>query len=664
MKKIFFPILILCVAGVSCKKFLDTKPTDFAVPEQYYNTEQQLKEALAGVYTTLTTTYTYGLYQSFYLVVGNDEEYYKVNATSPHPANYDINTSEPRLYNTWKDIYDGINRANNLLANINKPKMNEQNRNVIKGETLFLRAYLYYLLATQWGDVPLKLEPTVDSRKVKQAAAPAKEVYDQILKDLKEAKDLVNTYAENGTTVHVSKTAVQALLARVCLKMAGQPLNEVARYAEARDWADSVIQSHSHSLNPSYKQIFINESADVYDDPYHEMIWEIEFWGDNRGAIDMGGRWSIYQGVRNTDLNMYSYGYGGATGYLYKLYKEGDLRRDWAIAPYNFYRNATDIEVMIPPNDIYSRTEGKWRRKYEVGYPNLANEYNSTNYPVIRYADVLLMFAEAENQVSGPTARALDAINQVRRRAYGFSPTTPVSSVSVVSSVTVNSGSNTGYLIAPANIPVTLSGGGGNGATAIASIGQTGTILGKVTAISVTNPGLGYTSAPTVIVGTPWQANTNYPANAQVFNGNNLYTVVNSGSSTAKAPSQTSGNSNPDSTGVVFKYAGTKASGTATIGSSKVDITGVSQDSLRNAIREERARELCFEGLRKFDLIRWGIFVPRMKEIGADMNANLPSTLKYAVKAYNNVEEKHKWFPIPEAEITLNTDMKQNELWK
>jgi hypothetical protein len=310
MRKIIIPILIICLAGTSCKKFLDTKATDFAVPEQYYNTEQQLNEALAGVYNSLTTTATYGLYQSFYLVAGTDIEYYKLSTTSPHPANYNITTTEPRLYTTWSDLYDGINRANNLLANINKPDMNERNRNVIKGEALFLRSYIYYLLATQWGDVPLLLEPTLDSRKVNQPAATAKEIFEQILKDLKEAKDLVKTHAGSGTYVHASKTAVQALLARVCLKMAGEPLKDVSKYAEARDWADSVIQSQTHSLNPDYKQVFINQSSDVYNDAYDEMIWEIEFWGDNRGAIDMGGRWSIYQGVRNSDLNMYSYGYG------------------------------------------------------------------------------------------------------------------------------------------------------------------------------------------------------------------------------------------------------------------------------------------------------------------------------------------------------------------
>lgn len=661
MKKLFIPLLFICLSGASCKKFLDTVPTDFAVPEQYYNTEGQLNEALAGVYSALTTTATYGLYQPFFYAAGTDAEYYKVNTTSPHPAYYNISPSEPRLYSTWRDLYDGINRANNLLANIGKPKMSENTRQVIRGEALFLRAYMYFLLVTQWGDVPLKLEPTMDSRKVNHAAAPARMVYEQVLRDLKEANSLVNTYAENGTCVRVSKTAVQAMLARVCLKMAGEPLKDASRLQEARDWADSVIQSGQHSLHPDYKQIFINESADIYNDAYDEVIWEIDFYGNNYGALDLGGRWSIYMGVRNTDFNYgYAYGYGGVTAYLFKLYQDGDLRRDWAIAPYTYYRNNGDIKVITPSTDIYSRVSGKWRREYEKVLPK-NNEYNSTNFPVIRYADVLLMYAESENELSGPTQSALDALNAVRRRAYGYPANTPVSSVSVVNDIKLNAGGNAGYLKTVPLIPVTLSGGGGTGAEGLASVSVT---TGKVTAILVTNPGRGYTSAPAVTIGTPWQANTSYPAGTQVFYNNSLYTVTTSGSSTATPPTHTSGASDPSVTGLVFTYAGTKATGTATIGSSEVDITSVSQEALHEAIRAERARELSFEGLRKFDLIRWGIFLPRLKEIEADMTATMPSTLKYAIRAYTNAEAKHVWFPIPEMELTLNKEMQQNELWK
>jgi hypothetical protein len=662
MKRILITMLVLSlISASSCKKFLDTKPTDFAVPEEYYNTEQQLNEALAGVYSSMTTTATYGLQMAFYLVTGTDESFYKLNTAVPHPANYNILESEPRTNNNWNDLYDGINRANNLLANINKPAMDEKRRNVIKGETLFLRAFMYFHLVTQWGDVPMLLEPTVDSRKVNNPATPSKAIYEQILKDMKEAKDIVNGYAVNGTPVHVSKTAIQAMLARVCLKMAGEPLKDVSKYVDARAWADSVIQSNVHALNPDYKQVFINQSADLFDNAHKEVLWEIDFYGNNRGGVALGGRWNVYMGVRNTDMDVgYSYGYCGATAYLYRLYQPGDLRRDWAISPFNFLGNKGPVKVYVPPTDIYTRTEGKWRREYERVLPR-NTEYNPTNFPVIRYSDVLLMYAEADNEINGPASAAYQAVNSLRRRAYGLPTTTPVNTISVVSQIVLATGGNTGYLKTATEIPVTISGGGGSGATAVASVSPT---TGKVTAIAVVNPGIGYTSAPTVTLGTAWTANTSFQLGTQVINGNSLYTVTTSGTSTAVPPTQTSGASNPAITGAVFTYAGLKASGTASIATSSIDVSGLDQNGFRDLIRDERARELCFEALRKADLIRWGIFIPRLKEIEADMTSTMPAALKYAIKPYTAVAEKHKWFPIPLNELTLNSAMQQNPLWK
>jgi hypothetical protein len=661
MKKIIiFAFVFIFISATSCKKFLDTKPTDFVVPEQYYNNEQQLNEALAGVYSSLTTVNTYGLFMSFYEVTGTDEGFYKLNTATPHPANYNILVSEPKINSTWNDLYAGINLANNLLANINKPTMNEKNRRVIKGEALFLRAFIYFQLVTQWGDVPMFLQPTADSKNVNNPAAPSKAIYAQILADMKEAKDEVNDYVTNGTPVHISKTAIEGMLARVCLKMAGEPLLDVAKYTDARGWADSVIQSHVHSLNPDYTQIFINESADQFDTNSKEVLWEIDFYGNNMGGKSLGGRWPIYMGVRNVNKSVgYSYGYQGATAYLYNLYQAGDLRRDWAIAPYQFYLSNSNIKVLVNPTDIYSRTEGKWRREYEKVLP-LNTEYAPTNFPVIRYADVLLMFAEADNEINGPTQRSYDAVNSLRRRAYGLPATTTANSISVLSNITLSATGNTGYFTSVPTIPVTISGGGGTGATANASVSPT---TGKLTAIGVVTPGSGYTSLPMVTVGTGWVANTSYQVGTQVFNGNNLYTVTAAGTATATAPTQTSGSSNPATTGATFTYAGLKASGTAGIATSSVDFAGLSQSAFRDAIRDERARELCFEGIRKFDLIRWGIFIPRMKAIGANMTLTLPASLQYATMAYTNVSEKNKLFPIPLNELTLNSAIQQNPLW-
>jgi starch-binding outer membrane protein, SusD/RagB family len=661
MKKIAIIIMVLTmVSATSCKKFLDTKPQDFAVPEQYYSTESQLKDALAGVYNSLTTVGTYGLYFSGFLPYASDDGYYKNNTTALNAMAYDYTSADSYIEFAWRDLYIGINRANYLLANVDKPSMDEKKRRAIKGETLFLRAFFYFHLVTNWGDVPLLLEPTVDSRLVNNPRTPSKQVYDQVVADLKEANNLVNPYTENGNPVHVSKTAVQAMLARVFLKMAGEPLKDVSKFLDARAWADSVIQSGIHSLNPSYPQIFINETADLYDNTSKEVIWEIEFFGNQIGSTRAGGRFVNYLSVTNTNVAAgVGYGRVGATGYLYKLYSPADLRRDWNIAPYAF-ANGTE-EIYKASTDIYTRGVGKWRRKYETVLPR-NTDYGPTNFPVLRYSDVLLMYAEAENALNGPTAAAYSAINQVRRRGFGFSTSQPATSISVVDNFTLATAGNTGYLKTVQSIPVTISGGGGTGASANATVS---TSTGKVTSVNIISPGKNYTSAPTITIGTPWVANTFYPTGTQVFNGNNLYTVTVAGTSTSTGPTQTTGASSAATTGAVFTYAGLKATATATIGTYSIDITpGLSSAGFFKEIIDERARELCFEAYRKSDLIRWGIFIPQMKMVGADIAANAPSTVQYSTRPYNNVSEKFLLFPIPSAELALNNAMVQNPLWK
>lgn len=419
-KAIVLLITITILTGTSCKKFLATKPQDFSSPEQYYSTEKELNEALAGVYAALTTTATYGLYISLFLAHGSDEAFYKSTTTSANAMAYDHNTADVYVDAVWRDLYMGINRANYLLANINKPVMSERARNVIKGEALFLRGFMYFHLVSNWGDVPLMLEPTTDSRDTDNPRTPSREVFQQILNDLTAAKDLVNDYTVTNKPVHVSKTAIMGMLARVCLKMAGEPLKDISKYADARAWADSVMKSGIHQLNPDYKQIFINETADLYDIQFKEVMWEIEFYGNSTNTLKMGGRFVNYASTLNRD-NVAGYAYEriGATGTLYRMYAPGDLRRDWNIAPYSFKGNNGTEEVAKAPTDIYTRSCAKWRRKYETVLPR-NTDYGPTNFPVIRYSDVLLMYAEADNEVNGgPSQSAYDAINLVRRRGYG-----------------------------------------------------------------------------------------------------------------------------------------------------------------------------------------------------------------------------------------------------
>lgn len=662
MKKLLFIIFVFSTTLLSCKKFLDTVPTDNLLPKDYYDSEAKLLNALAGVYYPLSSGALYASFMSCNYNI-SDEAFYQRSAQTTGVVAYNFDYSDGDVAGLWQQCYVGIERANMLIANVNVATMDETKRAAILGEALFLRGYYYFLLASNFGDVPLKLEPTKSpaAEDVQLPRTPVKAVYTQILADMAKAEGMVSKISDIGFAGRVGKTTVEGILARVCLTMAGAPLKDESKYADAKAWALKVTTSGEHRLNPSYKQLFVNMHQDLYD--IKESMWEVEFKGNGSDGLGSSGRVGGLSGIQMqvaTGMGLkigYCYGFLHTTARLFNLFQPGDLRRDWNLAQFNYIANYPDRYYYnyYTPVQVYSRDAAKFRREAYV-LDNKNQNFTPINFPLLRYSDVLLMLAEAENHLNGPTQIAYDAINQVRRRGYGFDPATAGATVSVVNGLTLATTGNTGYLLTINNIPVTLNGGGGTGATADATVSTTN---GKVIALAVLNPGKGYTAAPTVTIGNAWAANTIYAANAQVFNGDNVYTVTTAGTSTAMPPTQTSGASAAAQTGAVFTWAGLRATATATIASSAVDLSGLSKDSFQQAVEDERSRELCFEGLRRPDLIRWGKWVTTMNAVGSEIRAD-GGAFSYGGLAGSNVLPKHVLFPIPAAEITVNKAATQN----
>lgn len=513
--KYIFPALILLLTTTSCEQYLQVEPTDFGTPDTYFKSPSDLEQALTGVYSALNNRGTFGRNLVFDLAFGSDEAFYKRSTAKIDPIVYNADGSNPTITATWTSLYAGINSANVLLASINRPVMDEAIRDRIRGEALFLRAFFYFQLVSLWGDVPLILTPTVSGLDVKHSRTPQKEVYAQILKDMITAEGLVGNIQDYKFSGRVSKTAVQGILARVCLKMAGAPLKDVSKFEDARKWAEMVIKSDVHKLNPDYAQIFINHTQDKYD--IGENLWEVEVAGNGLGnPLLTGGNFAKKLSVRNTSSELYGYAEVGAAAVLYRKYDDvHDVRRNRNIATYYFKvltsPSLKDTTAFLP-TEIYPRDTGKWRIQDEItGQRN--PDAGPTNFPLLRYADVLLMYAEAENEVNGPTKLALDALNLVRARAK-----------------------------------------------------------------------------------------------ARDF-------------TTVDAPAK---------------------------------------DAFRTIIQDERSRELCYEGVRKFDLIRWGIFLSVMKDVEVDILSNAPTNLQYSAVGYTNVKARNLLLPIPTLELSLNSLMTQN----
>ncbi|MBP1541349.1 MAG: RagB/SusD family nutrient uptake outer membrane protein [Prevotella sp.] len=521
-KQVYILMVALFMLLISCSDLLNKDP-DFVSPDYYYDNQQQMQTALNGVYNRLIDPngrmYSKALYSYFAI---SDEAFYRaVRINSIKVMQFDASNLDIGRF--WEVLYDGVNRANYLLANIEGKELSTQEMKAIKGEALFLRGYYYFLLTSYFGEVPLKLTPTTSPNEKPLAKASLQNVYAQIEHDMLEAEQLVMDIDDLGTNERISKTAVQAILARVYMKMAGQPLNKTAKYQDALQYCNRVITSEKHELSSDYAQIFINHCQDIIEPK--ECIWEVGMYGNKLGTFDLAGSVGVENGIicRDTKIG-YSGGAMQIQEKLYNAFDATDLRRDWCIAPYYYDTDETTgltTQKFYTASQIFNRNPGKWRREYETG--EKAQLYNSTNFPIIRYSDVLLMKAEAINAIKhGPDAEAYEAVNQVRRRAYGKS-----------------------ILVADA---------------------------------------------------------------------------------TCDLP------------------------------------TGMNEATFLKSIQDERYREFCFEGIRKLDLIRWGIYVQTMNALGKDVNAN-GGAYAYAGNAGTNTTSRNVLFPIPNTELTVNKLMTQNPGW-
>lgn len=601
MKKNLMILLVLLISSTSCQKFLDTKPTNFITPE--YKTIAQLETGLAGVYDALGSVYQDDW--PYWINATSDIEYDRTGQTTT--AIYVYSPADIRITSMYRLLYQGVYRANVILNAVKNPELPAE-KSRIEGEALFLRAYFHFMLVSNYGNVPLLLthEPSITELNV--PPTPMKEAYEQIVADMITAEKLVDAAGEGKATFggRISKSAVQGILARVYLKMAGYPLNDKSKYADALEWALKVKNSGKHELEPDYREIFKRYARDEYDTK--ESIWEVEYYGNGTGGLQ---EYTYYIGARCGILCVdrekgNSGGLIMASRKLFNMFPEEptstltpkaspDIRRDWNIAPYSW--GNTTPATYTPITDLFRRYAGKWRREYETLTPK-GNNVSGQNFPILRYSDVLLMIAEAENELNGPD-NAYQYVNEVRKRGYG------ILYGNTVKSITVTNG-GTGYTSAPT---VTVAGG---------HITATATISGgQVTAINITDYGTITKTAP------------NYGTAPAI-------TITGGGGSGATA------------TAVLTQATD------ADLSPAQI----ASQADLLRAIKEERAKELCFETSRRPDLIRWGNFVNDVRQYAIDGKA---MGMNDAMVAWtNNVTDRSVLLPIPIYDITLNKALVQN----
>lgn len=440
ISSVFIAIAVLFTIG-SCKKYLDQQPITDVGADMVFSDVASTYKALAGVYSRLMGDQGYGIRVSMYYTLDNDEMQGPTGAGDNDRrdiARYAANSGNAQLTSPFNQMFQGIEYANICIDNI--PKMalystgSDQQKKQLQrmyGEALALRAQFYFEAIRNWGDLPAHFSPAyaLASSNPFPFKVDRDTLYNHIIADLKTAEDLV-PWRNDVTSIgdqpdeRLTKGAIKGLRARLALYRAGYSLRSdgtmkrsadyASFYQVAHDETNDIINSGQHTLNPSFKSLWRDQvCAHAVTDPNGELMFQASAYGGT-GAED--SKLGYYDGptvnaLGNKSINV-------LPTYFY-LFDSTDLRRDVTCAPYNVAANG----ITKVGQTITAICDGKYRRDWITNPsidPTNKIQYLGLKWQILRYSDVLLMFAEAENQVNGPTAAAYNAVNMVRRRGYGL----------------------------------------------------------------------------------------------------------------------------------------------------------------------------------------------------------------------------------------------------
>ena len=404
---VFAFTLILCV---NCTQdLLTTNPTDRISVDYFWSQEKDAVLAVNACYPSL------GVFRIFGFEGCSDNATTAKTWTDSYEiANSSFNSSWPWVSQAWADAYKGIGRANDVIENIDKiQNIDESLKNRLKGEALFFRAFLYNILINLYGDVPYVNKPIllIDESKLPRESKDI--ILSNIIKDLDKAYEYLPQKYDNNNIGRVTKGAAMALKARALLWQ--------NKFKEARDAAKAVIDLGEYRLYSDFSKLFTYATENN-----EEIILDEQFMP----ALRMHNSFENLAPRSSQGLSNYV-----PTRSIVDAYEKNDPRQHSTILfpmevnPWldgNFIFNPTPGSGTIDEVAVsyHATITGYHFKKYVLKEDAKFPTRCSINLVHIRYADVLLMFAEAENEINGPTNDAYSSINQIRARARGLNSTT------------------------------------------------------------------------------------------------------------------------------------------------------------------------------------------------------------------------------------------------
>ncbi len=440
----------------SCKKYLDVESPSTSSPDVVFESTTYTNAALIAVYNRLCGDNGYGSRISTLFGLSADD--FKTSGSYSSSdrrgiSMYGASSDNTDLINPFLQLYAGIERANICIKYIPASRLyssgSAAEQALMKryyGEALALRAQFFYELIRNWGDVPASFVPAADGETLYGANVDRNKTYDQIIADLKIAEDLVpwrSALTEYGS-FRFTKGAIKGLRARIALARGGYSLkgtqnvranDYITYYKIAYDECLDLMNNRSqHTLNPVYENVFKSLHGTRYDDA-HELMMEVAAYGSNASTDSKLG---YYNGIRFNSASTFGSGGGGMNAiptYFYEFDVTKDCRRDVTIGVFEI--TATSKKII---NTLFNMTDAKFRKSWTAFNGSSSSQNFAINWPILRFSDVLLMYAEADNEINGaPSAAAVSALQEVQRRAYaGFEtqiPATPTDKAGFFTSI-------------------------------------------------------------------------------------------------------------------------------------------------------------------------------------------------------------------------------------
>ena len=412
-------LVILATSFVACSDLLEEVPVSQPSAENSFKTEANAIAAIVGVYSSLHLEGVYGKSQSLFTTDENNAGS-KVPLSGLNLFTFTADNIEVILP-IWRDHYNGINRANLAISKIPSINMDVAKRNTLVAEAKFIKALLYFNLIRYYGDVPYKDSETTSLNNLNIPRTPVATIYENMIRDLEYCVVNLNVKTA-GLAGHATQDAAKTLLASIYLTRGSMAKrdntgNGIADFTLAARYSKEVMDSNRYRLCNYFPDAFI-----VQNKNNDEIVFDVQFKSPGLGV---GSTIGLNMGIPSTASGIDNLSAGGSQGSIranpyHQFYYEvaDSIRMKWTNARI-LINAATGGYTTVSAVSTNPPVSAAKFRRYPVRSPGFVlqtSDYD-VNWPIFRYAEVVLIYAEASNEINGPNQLAINALNLLRNRA-------------------------------------------------------------------------------------------------------------------------------------------------------------------------------------------------------------------------------------------------------